>query len=213
MIILIDGYNLLKQVFHKVKGKLDKQRQQLIKELGFYKHKKEIKEIIVVFDGGLINHATREIKHGITIIFSGRKQTADDWILDHIEKYKNNEYLLVSLDRELKQKASVFGVDSIDVFDFYKILQNCLQDDAKKYFTKNGMPGELLKYETNKEDIFENFEQKVDTQALDLLMEEASLNGFDFEKDDFHLEKNKKKGKEKTLSRKEKRYDKKIKKL
>ena len=212
MIILIDGYNLLRQIFNKVRGKLDKQRQQLVKELGFYKNKKEIKDIIVVFDGGLFNHATREIRNGITVIFSGQKQTADDWILDHVEKYKNNEYLLVSLDRDLKQKAADFGVDSIDVFDFYKILQNCLQEDAEQCFVKNEMQGELLKYEKDMEGLFGDFESKVNSRALDLLMEEASLNNFDFEKKDFFLEKNKK-GKEKTLSKKEKKYYKKIKKL
>lgn len=215
MILLIDGYNLLKQVFCHVKGKLDKQRKQLVKELGFYKHKKEdIKDIIVVFDGGLFNHATREIKHGVVVIFAGQKQSADDWILHHIEKNKNREFLLVSMDRELKQKAGKFGVDSINVFDFYKLLQSCLQDDVEKLFTPVG-DGELKKHSHDKVDIFENCEQKVDTEALDLLMEEASLNYPGFEKkenyqNDDSLER---KGSSKTVSKKEKHYRAKIKKL
>ena len=63
MIIIIDGYNLLKQVFPRVKRKLDKQRKKFISQLGYYKKQKleTIKDIIVVFDGGFFNHATREI--------------------------------------------------------------------------------------------------------------------------------------------------------
>ena len=41
MILVIDGYNLLRHLFLKEKGKLDKQRKQLIRNLGFYKKKKK----------------------------------------------------------------------------------------------------------------------------------------------------------------------------
>ena len=74
MIILIDGYNLLKQVFPHIRGKLDAQRKFFVQQLGFYKHKKakDIKDIIVVFDGGQLSHATREVWDGIVVIFSGQ---------------------------------------------------------------------------------------------------------------------------------------------
>ncbi|MFH1644304.1 MAG: NYN domain-containing protein [bacterium] len=211
MIVLIDGYNLLRQVFHKVKGKLDKQRQQLIKELGYYKNKKpKIKNIIIVFDGGLFGHATREIKNGIVVIFSGQRESADTWILNYVEKHKNQEMLLVSLDRELKDNVKKYNVDSVDVFEFYKILQNTLQDDAMKNFV---FPETQIKKQAPDYKIIEDFDTNIDTKALDLLMEEASLNHPDFEKDDFYLKDEQKKGKEKTTPKKEKRYKSKIKKL
>ena len=40
MVLLIDGYNLLRNIFHKQKGKLDKQRKDLIQQLSYYKKKK-----------------------------------------------------------------------------------------------------------------------------------------------------------------------------
>ena len=107
MIVIIDGYNLLKQVFYKVKGKLDAQRKHFIKQLGHYKSKKGdgIKEIIVVFDGGHFRHATREIHSGIVVVFSGQKSSADQWIAEYVEKHKGKEFLLVSKDRELISKC------------------------------------------------------------------------------------------------------------
>jgi predicted RNA-binding protein with PIN domain len=213
VIIIIDGYNLLKQVFPKVRGRLDKQRQQFIKMLGHYKFKKgnEIKEIIVVFDGGEWGRATREIRQGIVVVFSGQKSSADDWIYDYAQRHKNKEILLITKDRELIDKCKKYGIDAISVYDFYDIIENTLLGEIESELCRGGS-GSIRKYESS-DDFFDEDDNygQIDSQALDLLMEQAS---FDFDKKEEDDEpRHRRKGKSKTLSKKEKKLYKKIKKL
>jgi hypothetical protein len=217
LIIIIDGYNLLKQIFPKVKGKLDKQRKQFIELLGFYKKKKtkEIKEIIVVFDGGFFRHAEREIKLGVVVVFSGQKSSADEWILNYVQNNKEKQILLVSMDRELISKSNRFKVDNIKVFDFYKIIQNTvLVDELSGFYDKN-MQDFLYKFEDKLDgfqDVQDGFEHK-DNKALDLLMKQYSFGIETVSKDDSYKELNSRKSKGQKLSKKEKTIYKKIKKL
>ena len=213
MIVIIDGYNLLKQLFPKQRENLNKQRKQLIKQLSYYKIKKfeDITEIILVFDGGIFQHATREIHSGIIVIFSGQKSSADEWILNHVEKHKEKEILLVTLDKELISNCQQYGTDSINVFDFYKIMQNALLENAEeKLITKNAIDT-LQKYKTSFEDNKDI--PQIDNKALDLLMEQASININNEKKDDIYLDKKTRKSKTQKPSKKEKKLYKKIKKL
>jgi len=209
VIVIIDGYNLLKQVFNKVKGKLDIFRDQLVKELSFYKKIKneEIKEIIVVFDGGLSLHSERQIQNGVVVIFSGQKKSADDWIFEYVQKNANKELLLISKDNELKFRCSKFNVDAIDVFDFYDIVLNTITVQASKDFEKNN--DTIHKYESD-DYIYgqlEDFSSK-NNKALDILMSHADLEFKKAEIDEKH-----KIPKSFKVAKKEKRIYKKIKKL
>ena len=200
MIILIDGYNLLRSIFHKVKGKLDKQRDQFIKQLGFYKNKKEqIKEIIVIFDGGMPNRATREIRHGIVVVFSGQNSNADEWIKDYIEENSNRELMVITMDREIVKKAKNKGAEVVGVIDFYGILQNTLMDDIENSFESDERG--IRKYHDR------------ENEALDLMMEQAMLSGYALVKDDDIYENNKKKGESHKLSKEEQRRISRLKKL
>lgn len=174
MIIVIDGYNLLRHIFPKAKGLLDLQRRQLIAQLGLYKKKKQktAKEIIIVFDAGPFGHASREVKDGIVIIFSGQKSSADDWIIEYAEKKAGHDILLVSLDRKLAQACEQYGVNSIDVFDFYKIVQDVLLEHVHQSSTPSSSI--IQKYEPLED--LENFSTTIDQQALDALMESASID-------------------------------------
>jgi predicted RNA-binding protein with PIN domain len=213
LIILIDGYNLLKQLFPHLKENLDKQRNQLIKQLSYYKSQKpnEIKEIILVFDGGITRHATREIHGGIVEIFAGQNSSADEWIINFAEKNKEKELLIVSLDKNLISNCQKYGADSINVFDFYKILKNRLLADLQAPQTTPKV-STLQKYE----DIYSENEydnKTADKTALDLLMEQASLSASIEKKDDLLPEEQLRKSKAKTKSKQEKRLYKKFKKL
>src|SRR5579862_3602860 len=101
MIIVIDGYNLLKHIFLSDKKSFEKQHQIYIRQLAYYKHKKqaEIKDMLIVFDAGPERHATREVKSGIVIIFSGQKSSADAWITDYTKRHKGQEILVVTTDK------------------------------------------------------------------------------------------------------------------
>jgi hypothetical protein len=206
MIIVVDGYNLLKHVFHRVKGRLDKQRKQLIKELGFYKKKKsKLSEIVLVFDGGRESRATREILSGITVIFSGQQESADDWIVEYVELHKEQVIILVTRDRELISRCKSENLESsagevtpLNVVDFYDIVQNELLKEIGTEMQVRS-EGAVKKYEDGK------------SEALDILMEQASVEAYE-KKDELPVAK-KKKGRTRTPSKEEKKLIAKLDKL
>lgn len=212
MIIVIDGYNLLKAIFPKEKGRLDKQRRRLISQLGFYKNQRRetIKQIVLVFDGGLVGRATREIRDGIVVVFSGQKQNADDWIVDYVERNKEKELMLVSRDRELIQKCKKHNVEVLKVFDFYKIMQERLLESVEQDLIKDKQSEEktdtIKKYK--KESTSKNGE--IESEALDILMEQAPVDFY--EKEDV-IKEERKKGRSRIKSKKEKKRISKLKKL
>jgi predicted RNA-binding protein with PIN domain len=201
MIVIIDGYNLLKQVFPKIKGKLEKQRCQLVKQLGYYKSKKseEIKEIILVFDGGQMLRATREIHKGIVVVFSGQISDADKWIFDYVKRHKGKQMLLVTQDRELKDNCKAYGADAIDVFSFYDIVQNAVLEDVAQ------------KIKTSHDGVLQKIAETED-EAFDLLMAQYADSEYT-KKNDMQYVKESRKSKAKKLSKKERALYKKIKKL
>ncbi|KKP23892.1 MAG: hypothetical protein SZ59_C0003G0116 [candidate division TM6 bacterium GW2011_GWF2_28_16] len=212
MIVIIDGYNLLKQVFHKIKGKLDLQRDQLINELSFYKSKKhpEIKEIVVVFDGGTEKHAERQINKGIVVVFSGQRQSADEYILDFVKKNKNKEILLVTKDAELKKLCAQYNVDAVDVFDFYDIVKNCILSQIENDI-KNKNLNNLYKLEQDDYEIKSLSDYNYgDNKALDILMSQENIEILKKDESDIFI---KNKSKFNKMSKKEKSVYKKIKKL
>jgi predicted RNA-binding protein with PIN domain len=204
MVLLIDGYNLLRNIFHKQKGKLDKQRKDLIQQLSYYKKKKNL-EIVLVFDGGLFNHATREIRGGVAVIFSGQHSNADDWIYKYVNKNKEKEILLVTQDRELINRCGKHNVDSLDVADFYKLLQDVLIGETNNPIV-SGNTKSVQKYDHEIDDIY----QQIDREGLDLLMSQSDVSSV--LKDD-EVSKKIRKSKSKTLSKKEKKILNKLKKL
>ena len=212
MIVIIDGYNLLKQIFPGIKENLEKQRTIFIQRLAYYKAKKnkEISELIIVFDAGPSNHALRIIKSGIIVIFSGVKSSADNWILDFAERNQGKELLVVTLDRALREACEKLGADWLSVYDFYTIMQRNLLDEAAVAM-ETGVNQEhaLEKYDPVDNDILR--EKVTDTQALDLLMEQACVNISPDKGDDQNRVSNK--SKSYTLSKKERRMYSKIKKL
>jgi len=215
LIVLIDGYNLLRHAFSKEKGKLIKQREQFIRQLGYYKSKKENLQIIVVFDGGLSRHATREVHAGVVVIYSGQNSSADNWILDFVQKNKEKELLVVTLDRELKDKCSNFGADNISVKDFYNLVQNAILEDIEILDKKSKNHTYKLEKNENFEDLFKGFDEK-NSKALDLLMTQ-DLGNFEMFKIDadstYKTNKTNRKSKSEFLSKQDKKLQKKIKKL
>lgn len=215
MIIIIDGYNLLKQIFPNVKGRLDPQRDMFIRQLGYYKHKKlnDIKEIIVVFDAGPFSHATREIKHGVVVMFSGQKSSADDWIIEYVQKHRNDELLVVTNDRKIVSASENCNAVTLSSNDFYQILQKVLYQDR----VEDSLPEMKLSSNIQKlnqgDYLDEDIEglRQVDERTLDMLMEQSSLNLY--KKDEVAEPASKGPKKSQELSKKDKRLYSKLKKL
>jgi predicted RNA-binding protein with PIN domain len=214
MVVLIDGYNLLRQIMPQHKRTPDAQKQHLIKLLSSYKakKKKELKDVILVFDAGPFSHASREVKQGVSIIFSGQKSSADEWIIEYAEKHKELNILVVTKDRKLIQECTRHGTSSMDVFEFYSIMQNSilndpqyLADTEKQAMT---LQSDAIKYDELTCDILEKFNKPLD---VDLLMEEASITLP--QKDNSLASAKKNKGCSLALSKKEKKLYATLKKL
>src|SRR3970282_2010442 len=99
MIIIIDGYNVIKQLYgeHYVD---ERQRNRFIHMLSSYGLRKKHK-IVVVFDGGSHLWPSQEVVAKVKVIYSGAKETADEVIMNYIDNHLTKELLLVSSDNEL----------------------------------------------------------------------------------------------------------------
>jgi predicted RNA-binding protein with PIN domain len=209
MIVLIDGYNVLKQIFPHVKGRLDLQRDAFVRQLGYYrnKKKKDIKEIIVVFDAGPFGHATREIHHGVVVMFSGQRSSADDWIVEYVEKHRNEDLMVVTMDRKIIDECEKLGATTLSSIDFYGIMQSFLLDESVQVL-EAPKSEQIEKYKQEEEPL----NHKIDRKALDLLMEQSSF--FVNKQDDVNLrDKEGRRGKSSTLSKKARKLLSKVKKL
>lgn len=174
MIIVVDGYNVLKQVFPSHKQMLDRQRQLFINQLSDYKQAKEavVKEVIIVFDAGPVVHATRHIQGGVVVMFSGQKQSADDWIEQYAQRHRGGDILLISSDRKLGDSCQCYGVKVMAAQEFYEIVCQVLA--AEKRYDARGYQdrSELQKYTSERDDV--HVENAYDQDSLDWLMEQAS---------------------------------------
>lgn len=120
MYIIIDGYNLLKTV-HGHHMQSESKKQQCIALLKRYSKKKE-HTIILVLDGGVHGLASREQHATITVIYSGADRSADDVIIEYIERCKEYDWLVVTADREIIQAAHACRAETIGPHEFYQII-------------------------------------------------------------------------------------------
>jgi len=157
MLILIDGYNVLKSVV--TTGYVDDiVRNKFLDKLVRYQ-KKTSHKIIIVFDGGLDAYPVKEHISEVLVVYSGKRLSADELIKRYLIEYKNQDLLLVSTDRELDYFGNNLGVDYMDSEEFYTRMNDRL----------SGFQSELENYPDN---VLHKISEK--NYELDRLMEEAS---------------------------------------
>ena len=128
MIILIDAYNMLKQIImHREVAQ--RERTWFLSLMGRYGNKKK-HHMVVVFDGGPYEWLHKERVHGIQVVYSGVHGTADDYIKHYIGGHQESDILLVSDDRDLNVYAARFSMPSISPRDFYILVQEALHAPA-----------------------------------------------------------------------------------
>jgi predicted RNA-binding protein with PIN domain len=193
MIIVIDGYNVLKQNLKK-NIVTDQEKNQFIAQLNRYGKKKN-HSIITVFDGGLSPWPEVEKRGIVTIIHSGTQESADEYIMRYLDEREGKELLLISTDRTLGQHAWNLNIESIDATDFYHLLQEEIQPEVIK--------------QSHAKQIVKLTEQE--NPELDALMHEASIHAKPKKEEPDPIQK--KHPPKKTLSKKERRMLNKIKKL
>lgn len=126
MIIIVDGYNVLKQTLGN-KLISSRERAQYITHLQHYSRKKK-HTFIVVFDGGEHIMPSKEITGNVTVVYAGAQINADTWIINYIRTQNPSSLLLVSSDRTLVHQAQEYNVVSIGSYDFHTIVQeSCAQ--------------------------------------------------------------------------------------
>lgn len=161
MIILIDGYNLFKMVEKTDRiseSLLNRHLNDLTRYAAETKHK-----IIVIFDGGPDLYPITTKKNGITIIYSGSRESADDLIKRYIFLNKSKNLLLVSSDRELKKCASSNSVECIESHHFYSRMTQRLESKSMGSSTTDHLIHKITKHSSS---------------DLDHLMERASEDIF-----------------------------------
>ncbi len=167
MILLIDGYNLLRSIFHKERGKLDKQRDQFISLLGLYKRQQaeKIKQVIVVFDAGPDRHASREVHNGVVVMYSGQRRSADDWIVEYVENHRSDDIFLISDDLMLLRRCQNKSkrVTTMGTEAFYRLVQEKCSTLLSERALQDAQKTGLQKYRNDDSN-----------SSLDMLMEEGS---------------------------------------
>lgn len=192
MIIIVDAYNVLKQITRDT-WVSEPERVRFIKQLAKYAKKRGHK-LIVVFDGGTDKNFVQEYKCGICVVYSGISESADEYIKRLVQRHKNYDLLLVSSDSDLAAWADQHAIESIDSSEFYKIVCYTIKkhDGGKK---KLGSTTTKITHDENAE--------------LDTLMYEE--NEYGFEKIEEEDQKRSRSGHQ--VSKQEKKMVKKIKKL
>jgi predicted RNA-binding protein with PIN domain len=99
MIILIDGYNLLKLIAGADRI-TETERSAFVNLLGRYRLKRGHK-VTIVFDAGPCTQPLKEKEHGVEVIYSGEYHTADDIIMNFVKEHPTKEILVVTADREI----------------------------------------------------------------------------------------------------------------
>lgn len=93
----------MKLVFSGRGEDFHKEKKLFIKSIGAYLHEKKasITKQIVFFDGGGSVHMTREVKNNVVVMHAGMRMSADDAMVEFVEKYRQKELLVVTNDRKL----------------------------------------------------------------------------------------------------------------
>lgn len=132
MIVIIDAYNVIKQL---KKGIISQEERILfIKKVATFTKNKQITTVIV-FDGGDCTWPLINKERGLVVVYSGERLSADDYIRRYMKEHKNKESLLVTDDRELKKNAQSYGIDTIKSLDFYALLSKSnkkIKNDMQK---------------------------------------------------------------------------------
>jgi predicted RNA-binding protein with PIN domain len=156
MILLLDGYNLLKYILRKDFVSEKDRALFIARLLSYAQHKKHT--IILVFDGGPYDRPTYERKGIVSVLYAGGSQSADDVIKEYAERHQASQLVLVSSDRELQSFASRRQVATIDAATFATLMRERKEPPLK--IVKSTEVAHKLQDKTNLE--------------LDALMQEGS---------------------------------------
>lgn len=158
MIIVVDAYNVVKQIVNK-KEITDSERTAFLNQMQNYARQRK-HSMIIVFDGGPTQWPSQEAMGKLRVVYSGYQDNADTYIKDYLTNHRDRDLFLVSSDRELRDAADRLHIPWIDAMSFYKIVQERMREQPAR--KKVGAPGPVVKTATTHE------------PELDELMQEAT---------------------------------------
>jgi predicted RNA-binding protein with PIN domain len=107
--LLVDGYNVAKS--EEGFGRLDlpAQRTRLIDEVDRLARRRGVPATIV-FDGATVDPGlSRRRRQGVSVVYSRPPETADDHLVALLQGLPNHPVILVTSDRELRERAAQQG--------------------------------------------------------------------------------------------------------
>lgn len=107
--VLVDGYNVTKSKGGFGDLELPKQRQRLVQELNSVARKRGVK-VTIVFDGSHVPPGSARLAKGPAVVeYSRPDEIADDHLVALLEKLPAYPVLVVTDDRELRDRAARRG--------------------------------------------------------------------------------------------------------
>ena len=150
MLILIDGYNLIRQsdsLRRYERKSLEAGRNALIKKLVEYENKKS-HQVTVVFDGGKSDwfDEGRDREGNINIIYSRWGERADD-VIKRIAAQAIGDIVVVSSDREISSFVTQLGKTPLSSPEFETIMNKVLFSAPRPAIAsqKNEIPAKHIK--------------------------------------------------------------------
>ena len=121
----VDGYNFLFKLSHNWHFDLRSQREALIQ--AFNERIEELNlSLTIVFDGAEMPRGdyTRGHWKSVEVVYTHEGLSADEYILRRLEEAKHGKlYTVVSSDRELMNKAKLYGASIMDNQTFLKLIE------------------------------------------------------------------------------------------
>lgn len=122
MLLILDAYNILKAGEQGGGDISEPRRRHFIAVVAAYAKLKH-HDAHIVFDGGEYGRPTTFWHEGVQVTYAGWHETADDIILQRLEKENPQAVILVSSDRELvdfARELNIVAVESVGFFDHMK---------------------------------------------------------------------------------------------
>lgn len=135
MIVVVDGYNVLKNVAPHDKV-THQQRTAFIAHLRAYATKKRL-EVVIVFDAGPSSWASQEQYGPVCVVYAGAGNSADDYIKHYLRMHATKDVLLVSSDNELRTCAARLSIPSLKAAEFYQFFTAELEAQEPDHFTED----------------------------------------------------------------------------
>ncbi|GEM_PF-1449469 len=122
-IVLVDGYNVLQswpQFSQQLDHQFDLARGRLIRMIANFAEYQGHR-VIAVFDAPQRNltKAMRKKQEGIEVVYTKQNQTADDYIVEWIKRYKGGEHIeVITSDGALGNAVRRLGASVQTTFEF-----------------------------------------------------------------------------------------------